>query len=87
MIYISNYNTGKEAADDIANVLSHNTKLQKFCAHNNNLQTKGAFKLAKSLQNTSNLTTFDISYNNIESKAADKIAAVSSCNTEVKWLD
>jgi len=42
-------NTGKEAAEDIADVLSHNSKLQKL--YLNNLQTEGAMKIAKSLQN------------------------------------
>ena len=51
-----NNNIGVEAADDIATVLSHNTKLQQLYLGGNSLQTEGAIKIARGLQNTSTLT-------------------------------
>ena len=74
------------STDDIASVLSYNTKLQELYLNENNLQTDGAIKIAKSLQNTTTLTVFDISNNNIGKEAADDIAVVLSCNTNLQQL-
>ena len=54
-----------EAADDIATVLSHNTKLQQLGLGGNSLQTEGAIKIARGLQNTSTLTDTSYANNNI----------------------
>ena len=47
---------GKEAAIDIAAVLSHNAHLQVLQLANNNLQTAGAITIAKGLKRTMKLT-------------------------------
>ena len=81
---VANNNISEEAADDIAAILSHNTKLQELYPGGNNLQSAGAIKTAKSLLNVSSLTVFDISNNNVGEKAADDIAAILSHNTRLQ---
>ena len=74
---IGDNNIGVEAADDIATILSHNSKLlQTLTLHQNNLQTEGMIKIAKALQSTSSLVTLDIGDNNIGVEAADDISTV-----------
>ena len=75
---------GEEVADDIAAVLSHNTKLQKLYLSDNNFRTAGAIKIAKGLQNATNLTMLNLNNNNIGEEAADDIAAVLSYNTKLQ---
>ena len=53
---IANNNISKEAADDIATVLSHNTQLQKLYLGENNLKSSGVIKIARGLQNSYDLT-------------------------------
>ena len=81
---ISNNNVSEEAADDIAIVLSHNTKLQKFSS--NSFKTAGMIKIAKALKNVSNLTELSISDNSIDERAADDIATALSHNTKLQEL-
>ena len=83
---ITNKNIGSTAANDIAAVLFHNTKLEKLCLRGNNLQSAGTIKIARALQNTVNLTSVDLSNNNITAEAADDIAAVLSRNTKLLEL-
>ena len=45
----SNY-IGDKAVDDIAAVLSRNTKLQKLCLDNNRFKTAGMIEIVKGLQ-------------------------------------
>ena len=71
---ISNNNVGEEAADDVATVLSHSTKLRELYLHNNNLKTAGISKIMKAMQDISTLTVFSISNNNVGEEAADDIA-------------
>ena len=84
---MSNNNISGEAADDIASVLSQNTKLEVLHLDGNDLQTEGAIKIAKSLQATSSLTHFGISHNRISSEAADDIAAVTLHNLNLQSLN
>ena len=77
---------GYEAADDIAVILSHNTKLQQLYLGGNNLQTAGAIKIARALQSTTTLTIFGMGNNNISDEAADDIAVVLSNNTKLQQL-
>jgi len=74
------------AADDIAAVLSHNTKLQKLLLSRNNLQSRGAIEIAKALQNTKTLIVYDISNNQISDTAAEDIATVLPHNTGLQEL-
>jgi len=84
---ISNNNIGSEAAHDIANVLSHNTKLKHLDISNNKLETVGIIKISKVLQGFSTLLEeLIISCNNISSEAADDIATVLHSNTKLKRL-
>jgi len=75
---MENNNISDEAADDIAAVLSHNTKLKELYLGGNTFKTTGAVKIMKSLQNTSTLTVFDMCNNNISDEVADIIAAFTS---------
>ena len=75
---ISSSNIDSDTADNIAAVLSHNTKLQMLNIYKSNLGTPGTIKIVQSLQNASSLTEFNISNNNIGSEAADDIVAVLS---------
>ena len=84
---IANNNVGEEAADDIATVLSHNTKLQKLYLHDNNFKTVGMIKIVKALQNISTLIRFDIRNNSVGEEAADDIATVLSHNTKLQGID
>ncbi|XP_065918394.1 NACHT, LRR and PYD domains-containing protein 12-like isoform X2 [Dysidea avara] len=84
---ISYNNIGVEAADDIATVLSHNTKLQELYLAGNSLQTEGAIKISRGLQNTSTLTVLYVSNNNIGVEAADDIATVLSHNTKLQTIE
>ena len=63
---IGDNNIDEEAADDIATVLSHNTKPQLLHLHNNNLKTVGIIKISRALQNISSLTIFSIVDNNVD---------------------
>ena len=85
ILYLNNNIICEEAADDIAAVLFHNTKLQEFNLSDNNFRA-GAIKIAKGLQNTTNLTILYFNNNNIGEEAADDIAAVLSHNTKLQHL-
>ena len=81
MFNVANNNIGEGLADDIAIILSRNTKLQELYLGGNNLESAGAIKIAKALQNISTLKVFDISNNTVGEEAADDIAAILCHNT------
>ena len=81
---IGDNSVGEEAADDIAAVLSHNTKLQQLHLHNNNFRTVGIIKIVKALQNIATLTVLSIGDNDIGEEAADDIATILSQNTKLQ---
>ena len=85
---IANDSIDPEAADNIAAVISHNTKLQVFNVSENNLKTDGVTKLSKALQNSSLLKQLNISSNNVDSEAVDvdAITAVVSCSSKLQKL-
>ena len=83
---ISNNKIGKEAADDIAAVLSHNIKLRHLDLYGNNLQSEGVIKVMKGLQNVSTLHSFSIYRNDVSESAADDIAIVLSHNSKLQVL-
>ena len=76
-----------ETADDIAVVMSHNTKLCKLNLSKTRLQTSGAIKIAKGLRSITSLTELNISYNNITEEAADNIVTVVGQSTELQVLN
>ena len=86
-LYINNSNITHEAADDIATVISCNTKLQEFNLSGNNLQKTGVIKVVKALRGISTLRKLYLSNVSIADEAADDIAAVISCNTQMEVLD
>ena len=83
---LSYNNITKEAANNLAVVLSCNANLKVLCLCGNNLQTQGVIEIAKALQKVLSLVKLDLSFNNIREKAADDIAAVVSCNASLQAL-
>ena len=77
---ISNNNIDKEAADNIAIFLSHNTKLTELYLNNNNLQTAGVIRIAVALINTVTLVKCNMSGNNTEDEI---VRDILSKNTEL----
>ena len=84
---ISGNNIGKEAASEVAAVLSHNDNLQQLDLNNCNLQTDGAIMITKALQKISSLQALFIGSNNIDDEAADSIAVAIRHNTKLQQLD
>ena len=80
---ISHNNISDEAADDIADFLSKNPKLEELDLSYNNLLTVVAIYRT----NLSNLIDFNISHNNITIAAVDDIAAFLSCNRKLLAFD
>ena len=79
-------NIDKQAADDIATVLSHISRLKELYLYNDNFKTIGMIKIAKGLQDISTLTAFSVGDNNIGEEAADDIATVLSHNCRLKEI-
>ena len=82
---ISHNSITDQAADDIALLISHNTKLEELDLSHNKLQADGAVKICKTT--ISNLIKFKISHNNITDQAADDIVSFISHNTKLEVLD
>ena len=76
---------GKEAADDVTTVLSHNPRLIEIYLCNNS-KTVGMIKIAQALQGISSLKAFSVGENDIGEGAADDVASVLSCNTNLNQL-
>ena len=87
MLYLGNNVISCEAADDIAAVISCNTKLQEIDISENNLQTAGVRIIMKALQGIHTLKMLYLGNNVISCEAADDIAAVISCNTKLQEID
>ena len=85
ILNLNNNYIGEEAADDIAAVLFHNTKLQELYLSDNNFRA-GTIKIAKGLQKATNLTILNLNNNNIGEEAADDIAAVLFHNIKLQEL-
>ena len=76
---------GKEAADDVTTVLSHNPRLIEIYLCNN-FRTVGMIKIAQASQGISSLKAFSVGENDIGEGAADDVASVLSCNTNLNQL-
>ena len=74
------------AADDVAEVLLHNTKLEEIDLSDNNFLGIGAISIFNAMKSTFTLRTINISHNQISTEAADSIAAILSQNTHLKEL-
>ena len=83
----NNYNISNEAVDDIADILSHNTKLEDLELQIKNLTVNSSRKISKALQHTSTLHKLIMANCSITSESADSIAAVLSHNTKLYELN
>ena len=81
-----NNGVSDETADDIAAVLSHNTKLQELHLGWNNFHAAGAVKIAKGLQSNTILTVFGMEFNDISDEAAVEIRTILSRNSNLQRL-
>ena len=75
-----------EGAVALNEALLENTKLEELILSENNLQTKGIYKIFNALQ-ISTLIKFVISNNDITGKVVDDIASFLSRNTKLQELD
>ena len=82
-IYCNNTN---EAADEMAIVLSHNTKLQELDICDNDLQTESAIKIFQSIKSISTLTKLNIAHNMFTNEATEYILNILSNNRKLKEL-
>ena len=85
-IYSNNMITDK-AADSIAAILSHNSKLKALDMSFNCLGSKACNEIFNGMKNISYLTHLNISHNKITREATGNIAAVLSHNTKIEELD
>ena len=85
---ISCNNIDDQAADCIANILSHNTNLQDLCLDGNKLGIEGTLPvvIAEKLKSMETLTHLSLCNNNITHEASDDIAAVILKNTVLHTL-
>ena len=83
-IFFANNNISNETANDIATIVSNNTKLKVIEITESKLQTLGTIKIMKALQKNYTLKRLYLNDNNITHEAADDIArAVSFCVQEL----
>ena len=76
-----------KAADDIAAVLSQNTKLKVLDVSYNNLQTAGAIKIFQNIQHISTLAKLNIAHNAINYQAIPYITSFISKSDKLKELN
>ena len=79
--------TNIDAAHSIANVLSHNSKLEDVDLSNNFMQTANTTLILKSLRHTSSLKKLNLYGNMITDEAADHIADILSHQPKLLNLD
>ena len=84
-LYLNNNNiTDDQATNDIAAVISCNTKLEEFDISGNNLATRGAINIAVALQSIVTLKKLCLRNNNITCQVANYIAGAITCNTNLQ---
>ena len=86
VLNIKNNNISDEAADDIASLLSQNTKLQELNLGGNHLKATGIMKIARVLKDISTLKILNIENNNINVAAVGDIATVFSHNSTLQVI-
>ena len=86
-LHIGYNSISDEVANDIATIVSCNTKLKKIEIYGNEIQTTGTIKIMRALQRINTLKYLHLDYNNISEEAADDIAAVISCNKYLQELN
>ena len=85
-ISISGNNISIESADYIADVISRNTALSKFCFYKNTSNISSTIKIVKALQGISSLKIFNVSSSDIGSEVARYIADTISRSTKLSEL-
>ena len=86
-LHIGYNNISDKAANDIAIIISCNTKLNNVKISGNKLQITGAIKILKSLRTIYALKILDLNHSNITEEAANVIATVVSVNTDIQELN
>ena len=86
-LHFGNNDISDKTANDIAAVVSCNTKLQVIEVSGSKLQTVGAIKIMKASQRICTLKKLYLNNNNITEEAADDIATVISCNIHLQELN
>ena len=76
-----------KTADNIAAVLSQNTKLEELNISSCDLQVTGAVTVFKGLKSIVHLTKFNISCNGINDEVMEEFAEILSQNVKLKELD
>ena len=80
-------NISDEAANDIGDVLSHNTKLEELNLSCNSLQAAGAIKVFNSMKEIVTLKKFSISKNSITDEAIPYLVPILCHNTNLEEID
>ena len=86
-IEIDNYIITNKMADNLANILQHETQLQELYLIRNCLLANNAIIIATALHSVKTLTVLCISDNNITDKATDDIATTVSHNINLQELN
>ena len=86
-LYINDNMITDEAAEDIAVVLSQNTKLEELDVSGNNLQTAGVIKIFHGIKHTLTLAKFNIAHNMFTDEATKYIVDCLSNKSNLKELN
>ena len=83
---VSNNNISDVAADSIANIISHNTKLQELYLNKNSLNAGGICIIMKVIKCLITLRVIDISSNHIGKEAVQETKLALSININIREL-
>ena len=86
-LHFGNNDISDKTENDIAAIVSCNTKLQVIEVSGSKLQTAGAIKIMKASQRISTLKKLYLNNNDITEEAADDIATAISCNVHLQELN
>ena len=86
-LHIGYNDISDEAADDIATIISANTKLNEIEISENRIQTTGAIKMMKGLLKINSFRKIYLNSYHITGEAADDIAIVLSYNNNLQELN
>ena len=86
-LHIAYNDISDKVANDIATIVSCNTKLNEIKISRNKVLTTGAIKLFKALQRINTLKYLDLNHCNITEEAASVIATIFSFKTDLQELN
>ena len=86
-LHFGNNIISDQTANDIAALVSRNTKLNVIEISGSKLQTTRTIKIMKALQGIYTLKKFYLNNDNITEEAADDIATAISCNVDLQELN